>query len=76
MRAKCCPVGGGMGSVNDPRSGARVSIVRSPERAYQPAATASCCGWHGLETTFVLVRDGTCLLALTDPHGTWVKWLS
>jgi hypothetical protein len=24
--------------------------------------------------TFVLVRDGTDVLARTDPHGTWVEW--
>ena len=26
--------------------------------------------------SFVLVRDGTQVLARTDPHGTWLEWLS
>jgi hypothetical protein len=28
------------------------------------------------EPSFVLARDGMQALARTDPHGTWVKWLS
>jgi hypothetical protein len=29
----------------------------------------------GVEAFFVLVQDGTRVLAVTDPHGTWVEWL-
>jgi hypothetical protein len=24
---------------------------------------------------FLLIRDGRSTVALTDPHGTWVRWL-
>lgn len=27
-------------------------------------------------TSFQLVRDGRTLLAVTDPHGTWLRWLA
>ena len=31
----------------------------------------------GLRTEdFLLVRDGTDILARTDPHGTWLEWLA
>jgi hypothetical protein len=26
--------------------------------------------------SFQLVRDGHTLLAVTDPHGTWLRWLA
>ena len=28
------------------------------------------------DSSFQIVRDGHTLLALTDPHGTWLRWLS
>jgi aminoglycoside phosphotransferase (APT) family kinase protein len=36
-----------------------------------PVATVSEAGPHG----FVLARNGTEAIALTDGHGTWVEWL-
>lgn len=36
-----------------------------------PGVTAPVRGDH-----FLLVRDGAELLAATDPHGTWLRWLA
>jgi hypothetical protein len=30
----------------------------------------------GDDAAFLLVRDGREVLAVTDPHGTWLRWLS
>jgi hypothetical protein len=27
------------------------------------------------DSSFQIVRDGNTLLAITDPHGTWLRWL-
>jgi hypothetical protein len=30
----------------------------------------------GGDAEFQLIRDGREVLAATDPHGTWLRWLS
>ena len=41
----------------------------------KPAATLDVAV-TGNDAAFQLVRDGREVLAITDPHGTWLRWLS
>jgi len=43
--------------------------------ANEPAGTLDVAP-AGDDAAFLLVRDGREVLAVTDPHGTWLRWLS
>jgi hypothetical protein len=46
-----------------------VWLANEPAGTLTPAVT-------GDEAAFQLIRDGREVLAVTDPHGTWLRWLS
>jgi hypothetical protein len=43
--------------------------------ANEPAGTLAAA-MTGDDAAFRLIRDGRDVLAVTDPHGTWLRWLS
>jgi hypothetical protein len=43
--------------------------------ANEPAGTLPAAP-AGDDAAFRLIRDGRDVLAVTDPHGTWLRWLS